>query len=148
MRATRRLPAFKRLLAATKHHTMPERTREAVEAILLIETTERPSAVRFVEWTAYEIARALHLPRRTAPRTLGPFQLTDAPWDFGAATSQAAQMLAGASSDEQVSLLWNGSARRQAGSCVSYSEALAIARSILAEPCATTRESEESRGLP
>ena len=132
MRRTRDSAEFRRLSGALAHIT-DQRTRGTIAAVLLIEMTERPRRVRAIEWLLHDLSKIVPTRTTLGPRTLGPLQLQHAPRDFRRAASRAGEMLQSAESDIVVAQRWYGSAARQQGSCVSYVEALHLARRLLAE---------------
>jgi surface antigen len=111
-----------------------------LSAICLVETSQRPLPVRFVERCCAPIAR---LWRNGKPITLGPLQLANAPLSFGKAVDDAIGFLVERSFDptsthaiKALATHWNGSSRADAGSTFSYADALSVAMSVLANtPC-------------
>lgn len=130
-RATSRDPHFRALLGALRATLLNARTTDTLAAVLLIEMTERSRLRRGAEWALWATGGVLHLPRRVRPKTLGPFQLRDAPRTFREAASQAASLIDGAGSDRDVARRWYGAASRQRGACISYEEALSMARGVI-----------------
>ena len=102
----------------------------ALKRLLLVETHERRRVERGVEWLLSTL-----LLRQSITR--GPYQLTNAPWSFVAATRLAVERLedfakSGEALDNaRLSVLWYGAEQRQPGSAVSYADALTLAEEVL-----------------
>lgn len=133
MQRTRDGTTYRRHRAAIRRAVALEPTKRTLEAVLLIEMTERSGLTRCLEWALHRLMPLVGLPRTLRPRTVGPFQLTDAPFTFETTVLRVAELLRGANTDEEVARCWYGSAKRQPGSCVSYPEALQLARLVLRE---------------
>lgn len=111
----------------------PERERLML-AILLVETTQRPPWFRALEWLMHYACQALAIPT-LGPRTLGPFQIRDAPRSFQDAAVVASRLLDGIANDDLASVAkkWNGSLQVHWRSSFSYQEALRMAIAVLAD---------------
>ncbi|MCO4251447.1 CHAP domain-containing protein [Pseudarthrobacter raffinosi] len=121
-----------------------------LSAICLVETSQRPLPVRFVERCCAPIAR---LWRNGKPITLGPLQLANAPFSFARAVDDAICFLIERNFDptsthtvQALATHWNGSIGADAGSTFSYSDALSAAISVLA-PMHCEEVSEQNSNL-
>jgi hypothetical protein len=110
---------------------LPGRERDVLAAILIVEASQRPEWVQKAEWLVLRLGGRIGLPKRLLPRTLGPFQMTDAPGVFRDAVEAARQRLDGhMASLEDVATVWYGSPNRTRGSAISYVDALAHASAL------------------
>lgn len=131
---------FKRLVRIIEHRIMRKSLdgdwAVYLSAICLVETSQRPLPVRFVERCLAPIAR---LWRKGKPITLGPLQLANAPFSFPRAVDGAVCFLLERNFDptatnavHTLALHWNGSNGADAGSSFGYADALSAAISVLA----------------
>jgi hypothetical protein len=119
---------FARLSA--RLHTLPAEEERRVAALLAVEMTARTTVFRAAEWLVLGLGRLFFLPRCWLPRTVGPLQLTDGPFDFAEAVARARELLGGSSSDlSDLARLWNGESANtvRRGAKVSYLDALSVA---------------------
>lgn len=104
-----------------------------LNAILLVETFERPSFARGLERLLQIVGR-----RRT---TAGPLQLRGAPWSLEGAVRRAVCVLEEVSPApsapsqvipliEDVARVWNGGTDRECGALLRYADALAYALAL------------------
>lgn len=124
-------PRTSRYLGALQAMDITAIELEALAAIVIVETSQRPSWVRGFEWTVRRIGGRLGLPADLLPRSVGPLQLVDAPASFAAAVHVAQRKLDGhLDTLDDVAAEWYGSRHRSAGSSASYSAALRQAAAI------------------
>jgi len=114
--------------------SLPSKDGLILQAILLVEMSQRPIIWRAVERALDLLQACLRLNRRL---TLGPFQMRHASFRPSAQVKQAIELLTSmpqSSEDALVSDLarfWNGSSVRQPGSSMSYADALRLAIKVL-----------------
>lgn len=105
-----------------------------ISLILLVEMQERGALHRGGEWLV--TAACVRGTSRTR-LTLGPLQMTGAPWDLGEAAIAAVEYLESRGCDpvregkrsslEEIARAWHGAASRQRGQAISYADALITA---------------------
>lgn len=121
---------------------------EALAAVLLVEMSVRGRLARAVEWIAWWLGRSI-LPGDLRPKTRGPLQLEDAPFDFAEAVQRAARRLRDVpEGDEALARAWNGAASRQPGALIGYASALRLARLVLEAPPAAPKPGRPIRARP
>jgi hypothetical protein len=112
---------------------------ESLAALLLVEMSVRGRLWRAAEWIAWWLGRLI-LPGELLPRTRGPLQLQDAPFDFSEAVKRAAERLQDVQEgDDALARAWNGAASRQPGALIGYTSAVRLARRVLEDPPAAPK---------
>lgn len=122
-------PSVRRTLARIEREASLSSTvrsaSRALAAILVVETYERPMALRILERLAQPAGR-----RRT---TCGPLQLRGAPWSLSKSIGMAAQSLAelndtsGRPIWHRVASRWHGPSTGRAQTLLTYADALRVA---------------------
>jgi len=112
---------------------------EPLAAVLLVEMSVRGRLTRAAEWIAWWLGRSI-LPGDLLPKTRGPLQLQDAPFDFIEAVRRATERLRDVpEGNDALARAWNGAASRQPGALIGYASALQLARRILEDPPAAPK---------
>jgi hypothetical protein len=123
--------AYRRYAERLSHLELEPRVRHLLLAILLVEMSARSGTCRAVEWILAFLARTFRIRcvmRR--PRTLGPFQMQNAPFHFEQAVAKAASLIERQPREvESIARFWHGVAQRERGARVGYATALQIAMS-------------------
>lgn len=104
-----------------------------LRAILLVEASQRPLLWRAIERVVDLTEATVGLPRR---RSLGMFQMKQAPFHFRAQAVQAVEHLVALKDSQLASIndvarYWNGASQRQPGASLGYADALRIAMRVL-----------------
>lgn len=116
------------------------REQRALVQLLIAETEARRAWHRLGEWIAVALERTAG---SAAARTLGPFQMSNAPWSRREAVQMALNRLRACNIDlsDQAALArcWHGAASRQPGEAVSYLDVLEYCRPLAKEIIDTFR---------